>query len=154
MLFNSTNIFNTLDILNNDIKCIILKYVYLEDNLKIIRKQKKLKKELNKEFNNIYNISNDFMIFYILSSLVNIDNFLNSNNLNSNISIQFINNYNSNIIGNTIDNDLFIPTITFDIIDNYNNLNINNEIITSNILFNNTSNMQIIYEEFYSPLDI
>lgn len=129
MLFNNNNIFNTLDKFNDDIKNIIYKFIYLEDNLKIIKKQKQLKYKLNKEIRQIYRISNDIILYYFTSTLSNIYEYLNSN-----VNIQYIDTISSNIYSSNIidSSNMYISNITIDIYD-YDYMYSSNTLIYENV---------------------
>jgi hypothetical protein len=125
-----------IDIQNN-----IFKYINLENNLNIIKKQKKLKYELLKELKKHFNLKNKILSYFLLSTLSYIDDYLEYNYIlnhlhNSNIGNIILNSYN-NVNGyfNNISN-LYTPL-------SYSQLSYYNSINSSNILNSiNSSNIQ------------
>ena len=133
------------NILNVDILKKILKFI----NINIIKKQKKLKNQLNQEINkykDVYYKDNKFLIYKNKLNNIAIRNRFNYSN---NINLKLI-----KVKNNTINNDDNINNI---ILNNNNNIiyekNLNNNemnILDDNIILDNTSNIEnlLIYVKY------
>ena len=133
------------NILNVDILKKILTFI----NINIIKKQKKLKNQLNQEINkykDVYYKDNKFLIYKNKLNNIAIRNRFNYSN---NINLKLI-----KVKNNTINNDDNINNI---ILNNTNNIiyekNLNNNemnILDDNIILDNTSNIEnlLIYVKY------
>lgn len=132
-----------IDNIPNDIQYNIFKYINLENNLNIIRKQKILKDVLINEFKRKINLKNKIISYYLISSLSYIDDYLEYsyllNNINNtNVGNTILNSYNNiNNYYNNISN-IHTPLSYYNLISYYNSINNFNTSNTSN-----TSNMHI-----------
>jgi hypothetical protein len=131
-MLNIDNYINTMiNMLSNDLIKDIINIIYKDYNLKIIKKQKRLKYILNKDiinFHNIYYYDNKYMIYRNENNQVLLKNLI-SNQMN-NISLYNVSSSNIIINNNHNDNN---DIILFDI--NNDNESLINKKINLNIIY-------------------